>query len=126
MGFMESVIIDCLHLTPIESLVPTEVHLSYTEGLVFIHGLHLIPTDGLVCSEGHLGSIEILAYSGALHLTPIEGLIPTDGHLASTEALVITEGPYLATLIEDCPLVCINNCYLTNSDKCRWGVSDIH
>lgn len=25
--FMESVIIDCLHLTPIESLVPTEVHL---------------------------------------------------------------------------------------------------
>ena len=46
-----------------------------------------------------------------LHLTPIEGLIPTDGHLASTEALVITEGPYLATLIEDCPLVCINNCH---------------
>ena len=120
MDSMESVIIDCLHLTPIESLVSTEVHLSYTEDLVFIHGLHLIPIDGLVCSEGHLGSIEILAYSGALHL------IPTDGHLASTEALVIIEGLHLATLIGDCPLVCINNCYLAISDKCLWGVSDIH
>ena len=123
---MESVITDCLHLIPIESLVPTEGHLFYPEGLVFIHGLHLISIDGLVCSEGLLGSTETLAYSGALHLTPIEGLIPTDGHLASTQALVIIEGLHLATLIGDCPLVGINSCYLTISDKCHWGVSDIH
>ena len=56
----------------------------------------------------------------------MEGLIPTDGHLASTEALVIIEGLHLATLTGDCPLVCINICYWTVSDKCHWGVNDIH
>ena len=120
------VITDCFHLTPIESLVPIEGHLSYPEGLVFIHGLHLFPIDGLVCSESCLGSTATLAYTGALHLIPMESLIPTDGHLASTEALVITEGLHLTILIGDCPLVFINNCYLTISDKCHWGVSDIH
>ena len=52
---MESVIIDCLHLTPIESLVPTEGHLASIEALVITEGLHLAILTGdcqLVCING--------------------------------------------------------------------------
>ena len=68
MDSMEYVITDCLYLTPIESLVPIGGHLSYPEGLVFIHGLHLIPIDGLACckvSLSSLGSTETLTYIGS-------------------------------------------------------------
>ena len=127
MDFMGSVlIIECLHRTPIEGLVPTEAHLASTVGLVHMDGFHLTSRDSLVPREGHLGSTENLAFTGALHLTATEGLVPTEGHLASTEVLVIIEDLHLGTLNGDCHLFCINGCHFTISDERLCGVSDIH